>query len=274
MAFPTIQTADTKNGTQTSNSNSWTLTYPTNIAAGDLLVAFVATDGNPTFTWPDAGAAQGQWSQQALTGSMVPSPGAVTLNCARRWCSGSETGTFALGLSASEQGAWRIFRISAATWIGGANNITTTDGDSATGTTANPDPPNLDPTSWATEDTLWFAACALDTSRTISVYPLPDLNTADVSGGSTGATLGVCTTNSATSSLNPGTFTISASDDWAAITFAVRPATSVRVPRSPGVDSGNAHFAKAWQAARRWKHGSHGILLPDTIFALPSAAPC
>jgi len=100
----------------------------------------------------------------------------------------------------------------------------------ANSTTGNPDPPSLDPNNWATEDTLWFAACGVDTSRTISAYPLPDNQYTDPSGGSTGATLGVCTSSSAASSLDPSTFTISASDDWEACTVAVRPAASAPTP--------------------------------------------
>lgn len=227
MTFPTVQTADTKNGTQASNSTSWTLTYPTNLAAGDLIVAFVAADGAPDFTWP------ANW----IAGAGAPTQ-PVRLGFAKKLAIGSETGTFTLTLSATEQGAWRIFRITG--WEGtigtlyasGASSGSCNAGAASDGTTSNPDPPSLDPTNWATEDTLWMAACALDTSRTISVYPLADLNTADVSGGSTGATLGICMANSAVSSLDPGTFTISSSDDWQAQTVAIRPAADVpRVPR-------------------------------------------
>ncbi len=41
-----------------------------------------------------------------------------------------------------------------------------------------------------------------------------------------------------------------------------------RVPRSPGIDSGNAHFAKAVQTARRWRRGAHGIFIPDRTLVL------
>lgn len=263
MAFPVVQTADTKNGTQASNSSSWTLTYPTNIAAGDLILAFIGRDGGGGgASWP-AG-----WVSQIFLGS-----GANTLESAKKSATGSETGNFTVTLSGSEQGGWRVFRITG--WGGtlgtlggnaaGSGDVVNSAG--ASGSSLNPDPDSLDPNNWATEDTLWMACVSLDTSRTISVYPLPDLQTADVSGGSTGATLGICMTNSAVSSLDPGTFTISASDDWAASTLAVRPASTTRVPRSPAVDSGNAHFAKAWQAIRKWRYGANGILVPDLQFA-------
>lgn len=221
MAFPTIQTGDTKNGTVTSNSNSWTCTYPTNLASGDLILGFAAADGAADFTWP------ADWISTPVLGD-----GACRGSVAKKVSTGSESGNFTLGLSASEQGAWRIFRITGWEGTGGATfgNSGSGDGsvvlvkDAAGVTSSTPDPPSLDPVNWATEDTLWFAMCVVDTSRTISVYPLADNNTADVSGGAGGATLGLCTLNDAVSSKDPGTFTISTSDQWGAATIAIRPA--------------------------------------------------
>lgn len=223
MAFPTIQTADTKNGTVTSNSSSWTLTYPTNLANGDLILAFVAADGAPSFSWP-AG-----WIRRDTNAT------AVAMAMAWKISDGTETSTFTLTLGASEQGGWRIFRITgwfgsgiptSGNWTAQVNADGTALAAPAQGTNAAPDPGSLNPANWDVEDTLWFAGCAVDTSRTISVWPLADNQTADVSGGAGGATLGLCTINSAVSSLDPGTFTISASDDWLAATVAVRPAAT------------------------------------------------
>lgn len=226
MSFPVIETADTKNGTVVSNSSSWTLTYPTNLASGDLILAFVATDGSPSYSFP-AG-----WV--LVNGNVVGNGGAVQGQVAKKLSDGTETGTFTLTLGASEQGAWRIFRITGwegtlgTTWdnTNAASGSVTIARVSAGGASSTPDPPNLDPLNWATEDTLWIATCMVDTSRTISVYPLADNNTADVSGGAGGATLGLCTLNDAVSSKDPGTFTISTSDDWGAATVAVRPAAA------------------------------------------------
>lgn len=227
MAFPQIADADTKNGTVTGNSTSWTLTYPTNIAAGDLLIMLVATDGL------NAGSTAPSGWEYAIVDQQTS---AVTILCGRKLAAGSETGTFALPLSSSEQGSWRIFRVPAASWSGGSLPIfafqgAQVDGDglsalAAFGASINPNPPSLNPANWATEDTLWIAACAVDTSRTISVYPsnMPDRRTADVSGGAGGASLGVATAESAAASFDPATFTISNSDDWSALTIAIRPA--------------------------------------------------
>lgn len=224
MAFPVIQTADTKNGTVTSNSTSWTLTYPTNLASGDLILAFLATDGDNSTVQPTFPA---NWTRN------TQSEANVTIVCAAKISLGTETGNFSVTLNASEQGGWRVFRITG--WYGSGANIggiigSVQDTGLATavnndiGTSSTPDPPSLNPTNWDVEDTLWFAVCAVDTSRTISAYPYANNNSADVSGGAGGATLGICTTTSAVASLDPGTFTISAADDWLATTVAVRPA--------------------------------------------------
>src|SRR5512146_2369511 len=108
MAFPTIADADTKTGTVTANSTSWTLTYPTNIAAGDLLIAMVASDGDQT--------THGTWPSGWITDEA--SPGATSLIIAAKKAVGSETGNFSVTGLASEQGAWRVVRIPAATWEG------------------------------------------------------------------------------------------------------------------------------------------------------------
>lgn len=221
MAFPAVQTADTKNGTVTSNSSSWTLTYPTNLASGDLIVALVAADGNPAPTWP------ADWVGSGLGGGAVQ---AVTLLLGWKISNGAETGNFTLTLDESEQGGWRVFRITG--WFGSGFGTTGVDGDGTSfdftlsGSSSTPDPPAHNPANWDVEDTLWIAVCAVDTSRTVSVWPLADLQTADVSGGAGGATLGICMANDAVASKDPGTFTISASDDWNAATIAIRPAAA------------------------------------------------
>jgi len=237
MAFPTIQTADTQSNHVTSNSNSWTLTYPTNLASGDLILCFMAIDGAPSATFP------ADWIKTGDFGS-----GAIQRVMAKKISLGSESGNFTVSLGATEQGSWIVYRITG--WEGtigadfgnGASSGAVVSNNSVQSSSNTPDPPNLDPATWATEDTLWFAGCAVDTSRTVSIFPLPDNQYSDPSGGSNGATLAVCTTNSAVSALDPGTFTISASDDWIGMTVAVRPAADVPVvyvPRHPAHDYGS-----------------------------------
>lgn len=256
MAFPTIQTADTKFGTVTTNSTSWTITWPTNLAAGDLILLFAGCDGSVGYTFPDAGWI---WRVAIVTGS------ATNGLLAKRIATGTETGTWTLTLSAGEQGGWRIFRITG--WegtlgtdfasLGGIGGAVEAERVSAGGSSANPNPPNISPVNWDIEDTLWIAGCSADASRTISVFPLADNQTADVSGGANGATLGLCTLNDAVASKDPGTFTISASDEWTAWTVAVRPAAAVVPPPRYGYvnyqDPGVFSVKRGIVVPRLWK---------------------
>ncbi len=240
MAFPVVQTADTKTGLVTSNSASWTLTYPTNLASGNLIFACCAFDGLPSCIWPSG------WVKKVQGQGGIGSANSVGL--AAKISDGTETGNFTLSLGAAEQGAWRIFRITG--WYGGSlGTDSTNDADglryegSVTGSpSTTPNPPANNPANWDVLDTLWFAAISVDTSRTISVWPLANLNTSDVSGGAGGATLGLCSKNDAVASLDPGTFTISSSDDWVAYTVAVRPSSGTTYNQAAG---GTLTFAGA-----------------------------
>src|ERR1044072_5783475 len=145
MAFPQIADADTKSGTVTTNSTSWTITFPTNIAAGDLLLLFIGVDGT-TDTWTATG-----FTQFAAVGPTV-----CTVVLMGRVAAGTETGTFTANSNASEQGGWPIFRIPAASWFGGTLNVgggTANDSNGLAtqgevGASRNPDPPLLNPANW------------------------------------------------------------------------------------------------------------------------------
>lgn len=210
MAFPVVQTADTKSGTVTSNSTSWTATYPTNIAQGDLILAFAGTDGGSNPSWGGSG-----WRSMSNSQSSY-----VTLDVAAKIANGTESGNLTITLAASEQGSWRIFRITG--WSGLLYDPMSTariDFPSST-----PTPATLN-ASW-TDDTLWVAACAVDTSRTVTAFPSNYTNTSsDVSGGANGATLAICFRELRAASETPGTFTISNSDNWITETIAIRPKT-------------------------------------------------
>jgi hypothetical protein len=240
MSFPTVSDTDTTSGTVTSNSSSWTLTYPTNIAAGDLLIALLAIDGTPQ-------RSGGSWPAGWVVAETYSGTSAVELFAGKKEAGGTESGDFSVTLSASEQGSWLVYRIPTATWSGtvGSDWNTTSNvpatmtASEVVGASSTPNPSSLNPSSWDVEDTLWFAVAAADTSRTFSAFPTTPstfTNTVSlVSGGSGGASLGWGRLESAAASMDPGTFTISSSDDWGAATIAIRPAAAVadtRVPRS------------------------------------------
>lgn len=244
MAFPVIQTADSQHGVVTSNSTTWTLTYPTNLASGDLILAFMGRDG--------ANVTAGTWPAGWIT--FAQNQGQTGLIGAKKLSDGTETGTFNVTGLASEQGGWRTLRVTG--WEGtigtvfntssGAEAVQVPTGGVANGTDANPNIPSGNPANWDVEDTLWIAVCSVDTSRTFSAWPSgysPGDNTwDDVSGGSNGASLSVQWRNSAAASEDPGAWTISASDDWAASLIAVRPAAAAAGDDDPFPILGSAYY--------------------------------
>jgi len=180
MAFPQVSDADTKSGLQSTNSTSWTLTYPTNLASGDLILGFVATDGAALPTWPSG------WEHD-YRGS-----GDNELFWAKKLSDGTETGNFTLTIDQTQQGCWRVLRITG--WEG---TIGTVFGNGAAsgsvvaiatppiGTGTAPDSPSLDPNNWGVEDTLWFAIASSDHGgTTYTGFPISFTNTsAQESGG-------------------------------------------------------------------------------------------
>lgn len=232
--FPAVQDVDTFSACQTSNSSSWTLTYPLNVASGNLLLGFMGIDGDPTTTWP-AG-----WSKVAEYASGTASRMVV----ARKFATGSESGNFTVSLSASEQGCWRIIRIT------GAHASTEPEVSSnATGVSTTPDPGSLNPANWDVEDTLWFAVEAADHGNTDAVgFPANYTNgLTDSSGGANGAHLGTARRNNRAASEDPGAFTVDQSEDWTAVTIAVRPAAPAPPARNRAVVISMAMACFVWR---------------------------
>jgi hypothetical protein len=60
------------------------------------------------------------------------------------------------------------------------------------------------------------------------------------------------------------------SDAWGVVGFALIPASTGRVPRSPGVDSGFGHMCS--DARRNWNRLRSGLLLPDRGIWTPDGA--
>lgn len=248
-AYPQVVDQDTQTGTVTSNSSSWTLTYPTHLQSGDLILALVAADGGGVVS--------------SVTGfnRWVVDGSAASLSVLGRVSDGTETGTFSATLAATEQGAWRVLRIIG--WYGSglpsddaqlvsASHDAGLSAIATFATSATPDAPPLDPSNWGSEPTLWISAMAADTSRTVSAYPsnLTTDNGYLASGGSGGATLGWARTESALTSLNPNAFTISSSDDWAAATIAIRPYTPPSDVEFRASNAGTATGATSITATR------------------------
>ena len=209
-------------GTQTSNSTSWTMTYPgpsdiadggaNAIEAGDLIVINVARDGT-TGTMSISG-----YTPLFQANAASASAGATLVKIA----SGSESGTFTFTPGASEQGVWRIAVLKG--WWGTISGGVEA-GGSATGTSTAPNPGSFSP-SWGSAANWWRAVAAHDNgATTFTGFPsnFPDNQFGDESGGSGGAGLGGATLIATATSEDPNAFTLSASRAWRAWVVAVRP---------------------------------------------------
>jgi hypothetical protein len=226
MAFPTIATS--ADGVVTTNSTAWTITFPSGLSSGDLILLIAGRDGAGTSTAPTGFT---DWVANQGGGAQV-------LFIAGKVSDGTETGTTTWNFSASEQGVWQALRIT--DWFNGSTpfaSASTTSLDSATtsGSSTTPDPSVLNPVNWDVEDTLWLALACNDGTPT---YTAKDANYTYVtnspatSGGAGGAGLAVSWRQNAVSSEDPGQYTLSATETWVVFTVAIRPAAPAaeRVP--------------------------------------------
>lgn len=214
MSFPTI--AQTQTSSRASNATTDTVTLPTStaIAAGDLIIVFHFTDGaGASATVPSP------WVE-IKDAAMAGSTGRVFV--AYLIASGGET-SVVVTKAVSERFTAIAVKIAAANWHGTTPPEIST---GATGTSTTPNPDSLT-TSWGSADNLWIAIMGMDDSagtNTVSAYPYASDNVKAPAVSSAGGGA-ICSTTSATASLDPGTFTIT-SDEWWAGTLAVRPAGS------------------------------------------------
>jgi len=210
MAFPVVSTKNTFTSAGVS-ATQHTLTYPTGIQAGDLLIMFAALDGaNVTATWSGP-------SYTRIVAQTSGGAGSQSLDTAYKIASGSESGTFLLDLSASEQLICYHWRIT------GWHGTTPPEGTPSSGNDANPDAPSETP-SWGAGDTLWVAFAATNNGN-LSVFPTNynDNQAFDNSGGSGIADGAVASRNLNAASDDPGTYTNDIGiQPWAAATIAVR----------------------------------------------------
>lgn len=196
-AFPQVQTVS--NG-DTAPGTSHTLTLPTSIASGDLLIAAAgAGDGDtPSITWP------GGWTgiYDCLTNDSLG-----RISVAYRVANGGEGASISVTTGSSTRTSYVIYRIT------GHNSTAPAVGTCAPATGTSADPPALTP-SWGAKDTLWFAVLGYADSsgaRIISAYPANYTNgiDQDVAISFTGMSIGSARRELNAGSENPGAFTVS-----------------------------------------------------------------
>jgi hypothetical protein len=210
-----------------TNATSHTVSLPSGIAAGDLLVVIAAFDGVPTVTWP-AG-----WTNQS-SGSHTSST--IRHEVRARVADGTEGASISLTTGVGEQGAF---------WAGRFKNHAaggwTTNGmasDFASGSDAQPNPPSASP-SGGTLNYAWMGnaigngAQAFGAGYESASYTAL-AETESTTDDANAVTLQTAWRKLAASLENPGLMDIAASADWIGLTLAVYPGYRNPFVAAPG----------------------------------------
>lgn len=201
-AFPQVQA--TSQGSSSSSTTSHTVTLPSGVVDGDLLIVMFAPSFPEDITWP------GGWVELYDVG-MPGDPGAGAV----AWKSASSEGADITVTSADAVTAgWIVYRIDG--WSGNAPEAGTA---VASSSAPDPDPPSLSP-SWGAADTLWLVPLATDGS-TPSAAPSGFTNL--LSETATNSDQHSAEDENNTATYDPGTYT-NASDQHVVNTIAIEPA--------------------------------------------------
>lgn len=228
MAFPTATI--TTGLTEGSSGTSHVITMPA-VAAGDLAIVSFCDDQTAVFTWPGSPAWTSLIAETANGANNEAETRYRIITGTEGWGSG---GSFTITTDVAQAMAAIVIVIPAATWHGTTPPEATA---YATANSVNPNPGSLSP-SWGAEDTLWIAICGYDepTAITVSAYPAnytdDQTNIRDNFAG--GQAMGAATRSLNAATEDPGTFTITTTEDWLAATIAVRPAAAGGVTATPG----------------------------------------
>ena len=213
LAAPLVNSvAETAFDTATTNHY---VNMPATVNAGDLLIVLFTNDGTATVITP-AG-----WTALASNAGN----GAVRLSVYYKIAGGTEGGTTVNFMtSAAEEATAQVYRIT--DWHGTTPPEIST---AATGTSTRPNPASLNPTGWDVADTLWLAVAGQDRGEQDGPTAYPAYYTDGISTLSS-EEITSCQTHSAcrvlaATSENPWPFTIPASEEWIALTIAIRAKT-------------------------------------------------
>ena len=218
-------------GDSGANATDPLITFGLTASAGDLIVVVLAQDGAGTIDWTTNSTTFTQLWSNTFTGA--------TWSGAYDICAGGETeistGASPAGRphsSVSERFEWVGWHIPAAEWHGSQAPEA---GTQATGSSVNPNPPSVN-NSWNGTNEIAIACCARDDSvaNTITAYPT-NYSTAQIDRNALTSAAnvgGAVRASGAADPEDPGTFTISASETWAAQTIVIRAAGAApaRVP--------------------------------------------
>lgn len=215
MTFPTV--AATQQRSTDANTTNHTGDLPAGINADDLLLIFLGLDGpNPIDTHP---------SGFTILANVVTAS-AVRQALYAKKATGSEGATFTYVSNLNEESVSITYRIPAAEWSGDiATGIQV--GTTATGSSANPNPPSVT-AAWGSADNLFITIATWDdVALTHNAFPTNYssnqlVESASADGGGVG--IAVATRELAAATDDPGTHTISATEEWLANLLIIKPA--------------------------------------------------
>lgn len=193
---------------QTYNSSTHTVFIGSTANVGDLMLIFMAVDGNTTVATP-AG-----WTLRAAPLLSGSSARAYLFERIKE----SGDGNIGLVSSASTRSSIISVRVAAGTFDpAGARPIAGTNAAAATSVDLRS---VTDPGGAAPHQFLSFVAC--DEGPTITGYPLPNQQTSQVSSATPAVTAAVATQSTASDTLDPGSYSYSASVPSYAVSLMVR----------------------------------------------------
>lgn len=203
--FPIV--AATSSNRTTGNETSHSITMPSGIEVGDLLLIVFSVDGNPTTT----SIASGNWTKLGEDNNSSNVKQAVFWKIAE----GSDTATVSTGAT-SEESSHIVYRIQ------GADSVT---GSSVNLSSGSGDPPNHD--AGSEKDYLWIAARGGDSQATATEPPTGFRNLlSSVANTSGGATTSTAISDGYMSSNNPDSFVTTGSEQYVTWTLAVHPTSN------------------------------------------------
>lgn len=222
MAFPIVQSSS--HGSSGSSTTSHSVTLPSGITTGDLLLILIAND-----KYSGSNPSASGWTYEG--GQEVGSP--PTRNYPRmgvlsRVADGSEGSSVTVTTDVAKYASWIALRISGATGVADIQSAILQ-------TTTNPDPPSSG--TVAASDRLSIAvAMANDETATVSSYPsgYSANQIYEASGDTTGIAIALATDEITGTTEDPGSFTFSASSDTSSVTILLESASGSTVSASSG----------------------------------------
>jgi hypothetical protein len=206
MAFPTL-TANSGNQADLVSSNV-TISFPSGIQSGDLVLIFLSSDKAPTTTYPTGWTKHFEMDMSANGGTGLTSMATFVANATHP---GS---TEVVQRTGDDEVAWFAFRVTGTT---GTISFANAQGSSTT--TA---PPSVT-ASWGTDDNLWIALSGADNDSHTSG---PTGYSNFTATGNLDAQVGYATLEKATNTETPNTFTLSGTNEWVTATVVVQPSVS------------------------------------------------